>query len=265
MIVQKSRTKDGLHYRLVKNPDNEVYVFLVHGLFGSMDNLSVLEKSLQQHFSVISIDLPDHGNSDFSIEFSFDSYANKLLGLMAELNISKGYFVGHSLGGKVCMQLALNYAHKVQALVVADIAPVAYPPRHNAVFQGLNNVNLATLTNRKQAEKALNQYIDEQGIIQFLLKSLYRQSGQWHWRFNLAMLQRDYNKLINQLHSDTAYLGPVLFIKGGDSDYIQPTHRQAILTLFPNSKAKIIQGAGHWLHADKPKVFNRMVTNFFSQ
>ena len=261
-IQHEATSMPAIHYQTHSDDINKPWVVLIHGLFGSLDNLSGLRRLFTDNFQVLSVDLPDHGKSDVSDEFSFDHCALLLEQTLDKLGIDKVTLIGHSLGGKVAMQLALNHPERVERLVVIDIAPVKYPARPDQVFTGLNAVDLPSLTNRKQAETILSQHIVEGGIRQFLLKSLYNQDEQWNWRFNLKLLQRDYHKVSAAIESQTSYKGPVLFIKGQLSDYLLAEHRDATQTLFPHSQSKIMSGVGHWLHAEKPQLCHKMILSF---
>ncbi|MEP1382540.1 MAG: alpha/beta fold hydrolase [Paraglaciecola sp.] len=251
-----------VNYQIHSDDSQKPWIILIHGLFGSLDNLSGLRRLFTEQFQVLSIDLPDHGQSSFTEEFSFKHYAHLISQTLAALNIQSATLVGHSLGGKVAMQIALDNASLVKRLVIIDIAPVKYLPRHNQVFAGLNAVDLGHIESRKQAEESLAQHIQESGVRQFLLKSLYNQENQWFWRFNLKLLQRDYRKLSEAIESEHSFNKPVLFIKGQLSDYLLAEHKEATLTLFPNSKSRVINGVGHWLHAEKPKVCHEMIMSF---
>ena len=253
-----------VNYQIHSDSPDKPWIMLIHGLFGSMDNLSALRRQFTESFQVLSIDLPDHGKSAFTQTFSFEQYANLICELLDSLEIKQLSIVGHSLGGKVAMQLALQQQALVSHLIVLDIAPVAYTPRHSNVFQGLNNVALADITSRKEADMALSKYIEESTTRQFLLKSLYNENDMWNWRFNLALLQKDYAKISAAITSVDPYMGPVLFIKGEHSDYILLEHKQAVLQLFPNSQSKMIRGTGHWLHAEKPQLCIKIIRTFFS-
>jgi esterase len=253
-----------VNYQIHSDSPDKPWIMLIHGLFGSMDNLSALRRQFTESFQVLSIDLPDHGKSAFTQTFSFVQYANLISELLDRLEIKQLSIVGHSLGGKVAMQLALNQHELISHLIVLDIAPVAYTPRHSNVFQGLNNVVLADLTSRKEADIALSEYIEDSSTKQFLLKSLYNENYVWNWRFNLALLQKDYTKLSAAITSDDPYMGPVLFIKGEHSDYILLEHKQAVLQLFPNSQSKMISGTGHWIHAEKPQLCVKLIRTFYS-
>lgn len=237
-------------------------LLLVHGLFGSLENLGVIKRHMQAFYDVISIDLPDHGKSPYSQQFSFQHYAESILQLMDSLNLDKVHILGHSLGGKVAMYLALHHSQRINKLVVADIAPVAYPARHQAVLAGLNAVTLNELSDRKQAELQMSEFIQEPGVRQFLLKSLSKSDDGWQWAFNLTLLQRDYPLLSQAITTENAFSGPVLFVKGAKSDYLLAEHQSVIQTLFPNSKARVIANTGHWLHAEKPEAFNQAVEQF---
>ncbi|GAC14601.1 alpha/beta fold hydrolase [Aliiglaciecola lipolytica] len=254
-----------INYHLSSNLAEKPYIVLLHGLFGSLDNLSMVRKALESTYNVLSIDLPDHGKSAFTEKFSFHSYAQKIVELLTDLDIQKVAILGHSLGGKIAMTIALNFPNLVEKLIVADIAPVSYTPRHQNVFKALNAVNLPHLTSRTEADKTMSAYLHEAGVSQFLLKSLKQTDGQWRWDFNLALLERDYAELSKSIACDTSSKIPVLFIKGGLSDYILPEHKQVISKLFPNSSAKVIGSAGHWLHAQKPQIFNRLVVEFLQK
>jgi len=240
-------------------------VVLLHGLFGSLDNLGMVTRYLYKQFDVISMDLPDHGQSPHTEQFSYVNYAQMVMDTITALGLSQPVLLGHSMGGKVAMHIALHYPDMVSKLIVADIAPVKYSPRHNNVFAGLQAVDLAQIQSRKEAEAMMAQHIVEPGVIQFLLRSLSKnEHDQFQWRFNLPLLLRDYAQLSDGIDSDTPFEKPALFIKGGESEYITSAHRPVINRLFPHATAKIMQGTGHWLHAEKPSVFSKLVADFIA-
>jgi esterase len=240
-------------------------VILLHGLFGSLENLNSIKRALETGYQVISVDLPDHGDSPHSQHFSYQHYADSILALMDELKLDKAIILGHSMGGKVAMTLTLQHPDRVSKLIVADIAPATYPDRHSGIIAALKAVALSSLQSRSEADKQLAENIDEQGVRQFLLKSLQKSEAGWRWRFNLRLLEKDYSAITGWPDTNHSYNGPVLFIKGGRSDYLQPQHKPRIAQLFPDSQGHIIQGAGHWLHAEKPQQFNQIVTDFLNQ
>jgi esterase len=161
------------------------------------------------------------------------------------------------------MQLALTQPGAVSALVVADIAPVDYPPHHDTVFAALDAVATAQCTSRQQAVDLMAVHLQEEQVIQFLLTSLRLDAdGVYRWRFNLAELKRSYAAVRASPSAAGPYPGPVLFIKGGESDYIREEHRAQILRLFPAAEMKIMPGCGHWLHAERPDLFNSLARRF---
>ena len=240
-------------------------VILIHGLFGSLDNLGLLARALCEHYRVISVDLRNHGASFHSSEMSYPAQATDILTLMDRLNIAEATLIGHSMGGKVTMQVAKLAPARVTKLVVADMAPVAYPhSRHQNVFAGLNATLRTPPQSRSEAEAMLAQHIEIAGVRQFLLKSFARGEHGWGWRFNVPALEQNYANIMGWPEDEHRFEGPVLFIKGGDSDYMQPQYSETALAQFPAAKVRVIAGTGHWLHAEKPALFNKLVVDFLS-
>lgn len=238
-------------------------VILLHGLFGMGDNLGLLARALSAHFQVLSLDLPNHGRSPRSQSMNLDDMAEKVIEFLDFEGISRADFVGHSLGGKLAMHVALNQPKRVRRLVVADIAPVQYSGNHDDVFAALRAVPIDSVQSRAEVASVLSQYLEEEGVRQFLLKSLYRnEQGQFCWRMDIEALHHCYPQLSMGYNGPGSFTGPTLFIKGQDSSYIQAKHQSTIEQLFPHYQFKIIQNTGHWLHAEKPVVFNRLVERF---
>jgi esterase len=255
-----------LNYKLSKNDDTSPWLVLIHGLFGNADNLAGIKRHFEAHFNVISVDLPDHGELPWTAGFDISNAAKSIYEILQSLSITTTAVLGHSLGGKVAMRLALDHPDSVSHLIVADIAPVSYQHSHQAVFDGLNAVPLETITSRKDAESAMAQHVKEPGVRQFLLKSLYqKENGDWAWRFNVRGLYDSYQHIIDWEQTNQRFNGITLFIKGAESDYITAAHRDAIARYFPNAKAHIIEGTGHWLHAEKPAAFNTVVERTLSK
>ncbi|MEH6557073.1 MAG: alpha/beta fold hydrolase [Oceanicoccus sp.] len=240
-------------------------LILLHGLFGMGDNLSMVAKSLSEYFQVYRLDLRNHGRSPRADSMTLTEMAADVKAFMDAHGIVSTHLLGHSLGGKVAMQLALDYPEAVEKLVVADIAPVAYKGGHKDVFAGLEAVDLASLSSRRDAENILRQFIQQDNVRLFLLKNLYRdEGGKFQWRINLSVLSRCYESFGQANHGDHPFTGPVLFIKGELSDYITEAYSDATRRLFPNAQLKIIQNTGHWLHAEKPVIFNQLVKRFLT-
>jgi esterase len=238
-------------------------VVLLHGLFGSANNLGALARALQPHYTVFSLDLPNHGRSAWLASPSLPVMADKVAQWMDEEGLSQAHFVGHSLGGKVAMELALRRPQCVSSLTVADIAPVGYAAHHENIFAALEAVATQPCSSREEAAARMAAYIPEEGVIQFLLSSLQRdKQGGYSWRFDMAGLKASLPSLLLAPAAGPVYEGPVLFVKGGASDYIQEQHWPAIKALFPAAVLKIMPDCSHWLHAQKPQLFNGIVQRF---
>lgn len=255
-----------LNYQITEFPDPLAEpIVLLHGLFGKQDNLGLLKQALQLQRPVITVDLRNHGLSEWHAEMNYQVMSEDILNLLDKLALPTVHLLGHSMGGKVAMAVALQAPDRVASLCVADIAPVTYTEnRHTNVFKALNAVANAQVTSRKEAEQRMSDYLAEPSVRQFLLKS-FSNAQPTHWQFNLHILQQHYADIMGWPFATQHYSGPVLFIKGGASDYLQTEHQHAIAQHFPNASAKIIPGSGHWLHAEKPLLFNGIVERFLQQ
>jgi len=259
-----------LNYQLKKSTKQEInnkneIIFIVHGLFGSLSNLSSLAKELQANFDVVLIDVRNHGNSPRSKSMTYQEMANDIFTLADVLKAQEFSIIGHSMGGKIAMMSALLQPQRVKRLVVADIAPIAYGDRHSSVFMGLKSVQQLQAPNRTEAEKILAGYIETPEVRQFLLKSFQRSEDGFDFLYNVDNLYDNYHLISGWPDQEGSYDKPSLFIKGELSSYIDSQSQASIVTLFPNAKLKIIKNTGHWLHAEKPKSFNRLVNSFFAE
>ncbi|GDY27452.1 acyl-CoA esterase [Agarivorans sp. Toyoura001] len=240
-------------------------ILLIHGLFGSLSNLGLLAKHLKGlGYRVISVDALNHGLSPRAPKMDYQTQAKAIYTLCNTLNIEECAIVGHSMGGKVAMTTAQLYPTLVSALVAADIAPVAYNHNHQAVFAGLNGFDVSQVTSRSQADGLLTQHIKEPGVRQFLLKSLTKSEQHWHWLFDVPLLAENYTN-ITGWQTFGAFNKPCLFIKGQNSDYIVNQYQQEVAQQFPKAELKIISDTGHWLHAEKPAIFNRLTEQFLAK
>ncbi len=236
---------------------------ILHGLFGMLDNWQTLGKRFAEHFSVFLLDQRNHGRSPHAEEFNYPILAQDLLEFLEGQWIFKTHLLGHSLGGKTAMQFALDHPDRVERLVVVDIAPKRYPSGHEAIFQALEAVPLHEVRSRKEAEAFLAERIPEAGVRLFLLKNLRRQKdGSFAWKMNLPVLHRHYEEVLAPVESDGPFQGPTLFVRGGRSQYLEPEDFDDIRRLFPAARFATIERAGHWVHADAPEDFYRIVLDF---
>ncbi|WP_180115670.1 alpha/beta fold hydrolase [Acinetobacter sp. YH12140] len=249
-----------LNYEYHQKLEGETYpLVFIHGLFGSLSNLGMLARAFQNSHSVIQLDLRNHGKSPQSTEMNYREMANDVLETLDAIGIDKFSVIGHSMGGKVAMQLAL-ISERVEQLVVLDIAPFAYQERHHdEIFKALIAVNNAQIQSRQQAVEIMREYIHSDMVIQFLLKSFSK--GQW--LFNVDALYQQYDQIIGWENIGNIWQQPVLFIKGGESPYISKAeHTKAIEHQFPQAKIVEVEGAGHWLHAEKTAKVVEEIQNY---
>ena len=240
-------------------------LIILHGLFGSSDNLGRVATELSEDFEVHSLDLRNHGDSFHTDDMSYELMTKDVIAYLDEHGFDCINMLGHSMGGKVVMNIALTHPERVNKLIVADIAPVTYTAHHNEIFKGLLAVNFEQDKTRSAVDKRLSNYIDTPGVRQFLMKNLVkRDNGKFGWRMNLPAIYKNYSKILTGLSENEPFLGGVLFIAGGLSDYIKPEYKQQTLSLFPNTEMKIIPDTTHWLHAEKPRVFVGICQRFLT-
>jgi esterase len=238
-------------------------VVFLHGLFGAGDNWRSVGKQLSDHYRIHLIDLPNHGKSEWLDNPDLPILANLLDQWLTSNKIERFTLLGHSMGGKVAMQFSLNpHAGVLEKLIIVDIAPKRYAPHHQDVFEALNRVVFTPEMDRKSVEQELAPYVTDNSIRQFLLKSLHKQGDRLAWRFNVKVLEEKYDAVACEPTKTESFIGSALFIKGMNSQYIQPEDQPTILSMFPNAKAKLIEGAGHWPHAEKPTAFVKIIKDF---
>ncbi|MDX1633182.1 MAG: alpha/beta fold hydrolase [Marinobacter sp.] len=247
-------------------------LILLHGLFGSLENLGGVSQRLQDGWQIHALDQRNHGRSPHADTMDYPAMAADVLAYMDRQGLGQASLLGHSMGGKVAMELALSHPERVDRLIVADIAPVTYRPRHDNVLAGLDAIDLAALESRQQADEVLRAHVEELPVRQFLLKNLIRvgadedagNGARFRWRLNLTAIKACYDNLARAPSAEGPFDGPTLFIKGSESAYIQDKHRDAVARLFPHARLRIIQGAGHWLHAEKADTFATLCRRFLS-
>lgn len=238
---------------------------ILHGLFGQSDNWNTLAKQFsEQGFEVYTVDLRNHGLSPHSTTWDYRSMSDDIEELMENLVLENCILLGHSMGGKVAMQFALDREGFLDKLIVVDMAPKYYPPHHQDVIRGLQAVDFKKIQNRKEAENVLSQYIEDFGTKQFLLKNIFwKDDGVMDWRFNLRVISEQIENMGETIQTyDQPCEVPTLFIRGEKSLYIEDSDLGAIKDIFPRSYVETIKDAGHWVHAEKPKEFFNAVLDF---
>ena len=241
-------------------------LIFLHGLFGAGDNWRSVARSLSEEFRVHLLDLPNHGKSDWMDQPSLSQLASAVAQWAQENNLRRYRLLGHSMGGKVAMQMALNESsNDIEQLIIVDIAPKHYPPHHQDVFAAIKAVANAKVADRKSAESLMVPFIQDASIRQFLLKSLFKQGEQLIWRFNATVLEEKYDAVACEPSMTSPFSKPTLFIKGMNSQYITAADQDNIMRLFPAARAKLIEGAGHWPHAEKPTAFTKLLTDFLKE
>lgn len=252
-----------LYQQIVGEGDRTVV--LLHGLFGQGSNLLPVARVLDARYRCLLPDLRNHGRSPHAPTMSYAQMADDLRSLLDTFNEERVDLIGHSMGGKVVMQFALHHPERVRSLIVADIAPVAYRANHTEILEALVALREQQPGSRKLAQQILDRVTGDSAISAFLLMGWHKQTdGRFGWRFNLDALIDNYAS-ISAPPSGPPYTAPVLFIKGELSDYITPEHRGATAALFPAARLKVVAGTGHWLHAEKPAIFSRLVAQYLAE
>lgn len=243
--------------------EKQDHLIIIHGLFGQLDNWNTLGKKYAEHFTVHLVDLRNHGRSFHDADTSHEAMAEDLLNYLDHHHIEKADFIGHSLGGKVVMQFALDHPERTGKVIIADMAPKSYPPHHQGIIKGLENVDFSQVENRSDVESFMTPYIPEESVRQFLLKNVYRKKDETYaFRFNLDALSSDYDSLVSNTLPDKTFEKPALFLAGEKSSYIQPEDEDIIKRYFPHSIIETVSGAGHWLHAENPSEFFEKTLNY---
>jgi pimeloyl-ACP methyl ester carboxylesterase len=236
---------------------------LLHGLFGSGDNWFGVAPKLAEKFHVFAPDLRNHGHSPHHAEMDYPLMAADVENFFAAHKIESAHVLGHSMGGKVAMQFALNFPARVKKLVVVDMSPRAYKRAHDHIFEALLAVDLNSFQTRAEIEAALEPKIPSLNLRRFLLKNLGRdEHGKFIWKMNLRGVAENYSRLGEVLSLQNQFDKPALFIRGGESDYVNPDDEVEIRRLFPLAVIQTIASANHWVHADAPEDFVRLVLDF---
>ena len=234
---------------------------IAHGLYGSGRNWGVIARRLADRREVVAVDMRNHGDSPRFPTQSYPDMAADLVEVIEPLGAPVD-LLGHSMGGKAAMQLALTRPDLIRRLVVADIAPVAYQHDQTRNAQAMASLDLSQITSRAEADAALSQHIDDPALRAFFLQSLDLRHKPPHWKLNLPVLEAEMPKIVGWPGTDGTFDQPALFLTGAESHYVRPEHREEIRRLFPKARFAKIPGAGHWLHAEKPREFEETVRVF---
>jgi len=257
-----------LHVKTLGEGDSNVV--LLHGLFGSGNNLGQIARGLKEEHRAHSVDLPDHGRSDWLPHASIQGYAHCVAAWMDDQQLTNSCVIGHSLGGKVAMQLAVNRPELIKRIVILDISPMAYTVRrHDHIFAGLNAVKATGVKTRADARDILLAHIDEPSVADFLLTSAYADdSGLIDWRFNLVQLEADYRHMLSGIEVQEARglpcQIPSLVIRGADSAYVPKTTKQDFAHLFGALSVVTVKNAGHWLHQEQTETVLSIIGRFIA-
>ena len=232
-------------------------LLIVHGLYGSARNWGIISKRLSDIRDVSAVDMRNHGYSPWFESHTYHDMANDLAEVVSNMG-GPVDVIGHSMGGKAAMMLALTRPEMVNKLIVADIAPVAYS--HNPVenILAMRKVDLAKIERRSDALEQLTGL--DQGLAEFFLQSLDMKEKRW--RLNLDILEKHMSDIVGWPNPDGTFMGETLFLSGALSNYVEPNHKMIIKDLFPKARFARLNGAGHWLHAEKPREFEAAVRAF---
>ncbi len=231
-------------------------VLIAHGLYGSARNWGAIAKRLSDSYRISAVDMRNHGESPRADTQTYFDMAGDLALAIPD----RAHVVGHSMGGKAAMVLALTHPDKIDRLVIADIAPVTYGHTQLHMIDAMRRIDLSGIETRGDADRQLAPLVAEDAVRAFLLQSLDVKARRW--RLNLDVLAREMPGIIGFPEVTGSFEGPTLFLSGGESDYVRPEHRDRIKSLFPKAKFAKIPGAGHWLHAEKPREFEAALRAF---
>lgn len=250
-----------LHSQII---GNGIPFVILHGFLGSGDNWKTLgNKFAEAGYNIHLVDLRNHGHSFHSEEFDLMVMSKDILEYCEHYKLEKIILLGHSLGGKVAMEFAVQHAEKISKLVIVDISPKAYPLHHQEILLALEKLNFTKIKSRGEAETELSKTIKDEGTLLFLLKNLYWKSkGQLGLRLNLPVLKNKISEIGKPLRKRAIFNGETLFLRGENSDYILDSDKKIIQQNFSNAIIETLPKAGHWLHAENPAGFYEIVMDF---
>lgn len=232
-------------------------LLLLHGLFGSATNWRSIAKTLSDRREVHALDLRNHGASPWADTMDYPAMADDVAAYLDRHALQGASVLGHSMGGKVAMALALAAPDKVARLIVADIAPQAYADTLSPFAEAMRSVDLAAAASRTDVQRQLQALLPEPTVAPFLVQNLVSRNEHFDWRVNLGAIMAGMRGLAGfpaELRQ-RRYDAPVQVIAGALSPYVSSPDGAAFKPMFPQVRLEVIDGAGHWVHADKPAAF----------
>jgi pimeloyl-ACP methyl ester carboxylesterase len=236
-------------------------LIILHGFFASSRNWRSIARQLQDDFHIFVPDQRNHGASPHAEPMDYPTMAKDMVEFLQQHDLKQAHFLGHSMGGKVAMVLALNHPEMIDKLIIADISPSNYQHSFDQTIQALKNIPLDQIQNRKQADDYLAKTIEDESYRQFLLQNLGLDNGHYRWRVDLDLFQRYADKIVGfpPIAAEKVYAKPALFLGGEQSDYIR---KDDVYRYFPHAIIKYLANASHWLHVQAPQAFCQEVQHF---
>nr|XP_020752509.1 protein ABHD11 isoform X1 [Odocoileus virginianus texanus] len=261
-----------LSYKLLDGEAASPPLVFLHGLFGSKTNFNSVSKVLAQQTGrrVLTVDARNHGESPHSPDMSYEAMSQDLQDLLPQLGLVPCVLIGHSMGGRTAMLLALQRPELVERLIVVDISPVETSssssfPSYITAMRAVDVANEASLSSaRKLADERLRSVIQSTNLRQYLLTNLVEVDGRFVWRVNLDALDKHLDKILDFPARQETYSGPTLFLRGGNSQFLLPSHYPEIRRLFPRAQMQTVPNASHWVHSDHPQDFMAAVRGFLA-
>lgn len=265
-MKQENNRQRLLNYKTFGGGDSSIII--IHGLFGSLRNWQQIALALSaKHYRTITVDLINHGMSSHSENMSYQDMAEDIIFLIEKLQLGRPpIIIGHSMGGKVAMIASMLQPKLLKGLIVVDIAPVKYKNEFSPLLKTINALNILEIKNRGQAEEIILKQIKEPNLVKFILQNLVKTEHGYKWRINLETITKNINEIVmfpDEFYSKQCTL-PILFIAGMNSNYIQLEHHNIIYNMFPFAEIKGINDAGHWLHAERPDIFLKLIFSFIN-
>ncbi len=251
-----------LHY---KQQGEGPGLVILHGLFGSLDNWQSISRQLSDRFSIYSLDLRNHGKSPHSELFNYEIMAADVAAFIEHHHLYPVNLIGHSMGGKVLLQLLKEHNRLIRKGMVLDIAPRAYPEVHSQIFHAMLDLDLKKCKSRNDLDQNLSSEIEDPRVRQFILKNVDRNlKGEFEWKLNLNSIHANYMHISAAIHFEMPSTSDIAFVRGSESSYIKDTDQKTILETFPKAQFYTIENAGHWIHADQAEQLMKLICSYFA-